>query len=380
MLDNLIAIDGRLLAYRQGGIARYVYSLATALVELWSRQRPGLPIPFRLFVNREVPHLPAPAVRVFTPPHHPYERILLGMELSFRSFRMLHSTDFVLPWLPPRMRRIVTIHDLAFVDCPQELAPAAYSYYLQTLTSVDEADRVVTPSWATAQRLIDIAPKIEERIRVIPLGVAEFWFLHNSNPEIVLKSLLGDCLPFLRGSRPLILAVGTVEPRKRYDLLLDAFMLLQKRLKEQPYLVVVGQEGWQSELTVQRLRQLEAKGMGRWLSQASDEVLRALYSVASVLVVTSRDEGFCLPVVEAMAAGLPVVAFAVGAIPEVAGKAALLLKDQTVEALVEGLRSLLQDTALQRELREKGPAQARHFSWEITAEKTLEVYRELMVR
>ncbi len=376
--QGIIAIDGRLLAYRCGGISRYIRCLATAIatrkVNTWFTSR----FTFSLVANRPILDSPLPLLRVWTPPHHPLEKWAFGWELARHPIALVHATDFVLPRLPQRIRGIVTIHDLAFLDAPDELAPDARRYYARTLPSLRYADRIIAVSQATAQRIAERVPDVAARVRVIHHGVEERWFHPHMDPIRQLTSVLGYKPKFLSASRPIVLTVGTVEPRKRYDLLLDAFLTLHRALEGAPFLVIVGQEGWNVAGTIARIRRLQAQGMLLWLAQAHDDLLHALYTVASVLVVASRDEGFCLPALEALAGGVPVVAFAVGALPEVAGDAALLVHDQNAEALAEACRVLLQDDGLRQEYARRGPAHARQFSWARTAEQTLAVYREVL--
>lgn len=373
-----IAIDGRLLAYRRGGISRYIRCLAAAIATSEANVCATSGFTFSLIANRLIVDSPLPLLRVWTPPHHPLEEWTLGWELARQPVALVHATDFVLPHLPKRIRGVVTIHDLAFLDAPGELAPDAHRYYARTLPGLRRADRIIAVSHATARRIAEFVPDVAPRIRVIHHGVEERWFHPHPDPIRQLSSVLGHETGFPFTSRPIVLAVGTVEPRKRYDLLLDAFLALHRWLEGAPFLVIVGQEGWNVATTIMRVRRLQAQGILQWLADAHDDLLHALYSVATVLVVASRDEGFCLPALEALAAGLPVVAFAVGALPEVAGDAALLVRDQTSEALAEACRTLLQNDSLRQDYARRGRARARQFSWTRAAEQSLTVYREAL--
>jgi glycosyltransferase involved in cell wall biosynthesis len=175
-----------------------------------------------------------------------------------------------------------------------------------------------------------------------------------------------------------VLAVGTVEPRKGYDILLDAFWLVRQWYSGEPLLVIVGQEGWKAGHVVQRIREEEARGLVRWIEGADDGLLQALYTVSSVLVVASRDEGFCFPALEALAAGVPVVAFAVGALPEILGQAGVLVAERTAEALAAGISVVLSDDTRRQQLVRAGRARAEEFSWERAARETIRVYREAL--
>ncbi|MDW7981760.1 MAG: glycosyltransferase family 1 protein [Thermomicrobium sp.] len=373
-----IAIDARLLLYRRGGISRYVRCLSDAIAQLLPTASTDHRRLFRLVVNRPLPDPPIPVLRVRTPPHYRWERWTLGWELTRASIRLFHATDFVLPRLPRFIRRIVTVHDLAFLDAPHELTPEAQRYYRQTLWSLRQADRIIAVSHVTADRIAIHAPEVVDRVRVIHHGVEPRWFAAHPDPARRLAPLLGAQWLHERSTHHILLAVGTVEPRKRYDLLLDAFLATVPVLPARPLLVIVGQEGWNAGNTISRIRELERRGSVRWFSDADDDLLHALYSVAAALVITSRDEGFCLPALEALAAGLPVVAFPVGALPEVLGEAALFVAEQTPRALSRGLETAVLDVSRRRDVIERGRRRARTYDWRTTAERTLAVYQEAL--
>jgi alpha-1,3-rhamnosyl/mannosyltransferase len=246
-------------------------------------------------------------------------------------------------------------------------------YYARTIQSVQKADRIIAVSRATAARLGEYCPGVADRTRIVHHGVDARWFQPFPDAEAHVTSTLGPI-----GDRPVVLAVGTIEPRKDYDLLLDAFRIVWEKHDREPLLIVVGQVGWRVEDTVRRLRTEQARGRLRWVERADDDLLHALYSVSSVLAVASRDEGFCLPVVEALAVGLPVVAFAVGALPEVVEDSGLLVDERTAEALAEGISAVLSDRMLRCRLVRAGKVRAAQFSWLDTARKTVQVYREAL--
>jgi glycosyltransferase involved in cell wall biosynthesis len=312
-------------------------------------------------------------VRCWTPPHHRWERWTLASELLCHRTALYHATDFVLPLLPRSIGRVVTVHDLAFLDAPEELDPPAFRYYARTVASVRAADRVIAVSATTAARLVALCPEVRDRVRVIYHGVDRRWFQPVLDAWQRVERALGT-----GARRPLVLAVGTVEPRKGYDILLDAFWLVRQWYSGEPLLVIVGQEGWKAGHVVQRIREEEARGLVRWIEGADDGLLQALYTVSSVLVVASRDEGFCFPALEALAAGVPVVAFAVGALPEILGQAGVLVAERTAEALAAGISVVLSDDTRRQQLVRAGRARAEEFSWERAARETIRVYREAL--
>ena len=365
----LVLIDGRLIAYRRGGIPRYAAALSRWLPQV----APELDC--RLIVNRHTQPSGLPHTRVRTPPHFRFERALLGVELAPRRPALIHSTDFIAPALRASAR-VATVHDLAFLEYPEILDAPSRRYYFQLGASVRAADRLITVSAYTAAQLARHFDLSSHQVCVIPNGVDLDRLAPPDDSAAVLREELGDDIArYIGAERPLILAVGTVEPRKGYDLLLDS--LAQHPLRDMSC-VIVGQAGWRAEDLDRRLVLAEASGRLRWLRNAGDRVLAALYASATLLALPSLDEGFGLPALEAMACGLPVVAAASGALPEVIGAAGVLVEERAPEAWAAALAALAHDATRRLELARRGRERAGSFTWRHTAERTAAVYREVL--
>ena len=367
-------LDARLLAYRRGGIARYV----AGLVEWLPRVAPDLG--FRRVVNRKTEPSAMDDVRVRTPPHFRFERALLGLEVSLQRPAVLHSPDFIAP-IVIGCQQVVTVHDLAFLRQPNLLADDARRYYGQIERSVAVADRVIAVSDYTARQLCELTHIDPAKIVTIPNGIHPL-VVECGRDEVAsyLKHELDDdhAMLVLTG-RPIILIVGTIEPRKRQQLILRALAGSQlARESGAPLVVLVGQRGWACEPIVAEIERAVAGGNAIWLQNANDRLLAALYKYATLLAMPSLDEGFGLPILEAMAAGLPVLAARRGALPEVAGDAALLVDSDDPETWREAIGSLIADDPLRKELQRAGRIRAAQFSWERTARETAALYREVM--
>lgn len=184
-----------------------------------------------------------------------------------------------------------------------------------------------------------------------------------------------DLAPPRDGSRspetPFLLAVGAVQVRKNT---LAAVQALEK-LPGPVRLVVAGGAGYGAEEVLDYVRANNLGERVQILGYVDERTLAALYDRATALVFPSLEEGFGLPVLEAMAHGLPVVAAQAGALPEIAGDAALLVDPRDVEALAEACRRVLEDAAFAADLRARGRARAAGFTWEKAAQETLRVYR-----
>jgi glycosyltransferase involved in cell wall biosynthesis len=267
---------------------------------------------------------------------------------------------------PPRRRSgappaAVFVYDLAFRLRPAEV-PWQQRLYLGSILrpALEQAAAVLVISERTRQDLLDCYPVrgLEQRVSVVPLGFSA---------------------PDTKGSLPpglepgFILAVGTIEPRKNYPRLLAAYRQLRSRAGAPP-LVIAGRPGWAYGNTLDRIR--TEPGV-RYLGHVDEATLGALYESAGVLAFPSLYEGFGLPLLEAMARGLPAVAGRVGAMPELAGDAALLVDPENVEAIAAALDRVLGDPELRAKLSAAGRERAAGFTWERSADLTRKVLREI---
>lgn len=351
-----VAFDMRLAGYRAGGIARYATDLATVL-----RDRSDLDLlPIRSVKDST---RDSAAVRVRTPPHHRLERVALPVELTLRCVRpdVYHAVDLIAPMLP-RVPVVATIYDLAFMRWPEDLAPDGLAYYQQLPKALRWTTEVIASSTWTAN---DIAERLSfdpAHITVIPLG---------------LTRGIADEPPLSRSARgDFVLAVGTVEPRKRYDVLLDMLGHLDPAIR----LVIVGSPGWRTDDLQQRLRQEEASGRVIWRTGLSDADVWQLYRTALAVVLPSRVEGFGLAALEGMACGTPVISSAGGALPEVTGDAAMDLPDADPDEWAAAVESLAGDAERWSSLSAAGVVRAAQFDWQSAAEATVGVYRRAVGR
>lgn len=248
---------------------------------------------------------------------------------------------------------VVTVHDLVPIRFPETTTRWSRLYGAITFRRVlGAAERIITDSQDTADDLNALARVPADKIRVVPLGVDELFF----RPP---PAKLGMAKPY-------ILFVGTPEPRKNLTRLVSAMALLRSRgLRER--LVIVGAGGWGAEMPASENVEV--------LGRVSDEDLHSLYAHASCLALPSLHEGFGLPALEAMAAGTPVVAGNSGALPEVTGRAAVLVDPLDPASIADGICEAI---ASRDSLVARGRVRAREFSWRKTATLTARVYRELV--
>jgi glycosyltransferase involved in cell wall biosynthesis len=276
---------------------------------------------------------------------------------------LVHATSAAVP--PTRRRPLVaTVHDLAFRHFPDAYPAAGRRYHERSARIVaDEAARVLVPSEATARDLAELYGVDRGRVTITPLGVEVPAEPDRAGAERLLRDL------GVRG--PFLLAVGTLEPRKNLPRLLAAFGEAGGELPDH-WLVVVGPVGWGP-----RLRPTWDSVRVKLAGPVGEAMLHALYQKADGLAYPSLYEGFGLPVLEAMANGVPVLTSDRSSLPEVAGEAALLVDPVDRAAIAAGLVRLAGDTTLRRRLVEAGRRRAAGFTWRATAAATWATYREV---
>jgi len=182
-------------------------------------------------------------------------------------------------------------------------------------------------------------------------------------------------------SKYYILSVGTIQPRKNYERLIEAFSLFLKQNKQRfgvVDLVIVGKKGWLYEEILKAPEQFGVSDRVKFLEFVPDEDLQVLYEKAAAFALPSLYEGFGLPVLEAMARGCPVVVSNVSSLPEIAGDAGIYIDPEDVTSIAKGLETALEETKEERKRRvEAGLHQAAKFTWEKAAQQTLAILEEV---
>lgn len=329
------------------GIGLVPYALSFRALRGWAGA--GLPAGTRL-----LPFPAGPAITAWARLDQP------SAERWLTPAGVVHGTNFVVP--PCRgAAAVVTVHDCSFARFPELCSPAVRRFAPALRRAVDRGAWVHTPSQFVAQEAAEILRT--ERVVTVPHGVPRIAL-----PAVPLGGLVGDS--------PFVLALGTLEPRKNVPRLVAAFgpvVATHPGLR----LLVAGADG-PARPAVEAARAALPTTVARRVHLAGyvDERTRAtLLARASVFAYPSLYEGFGFPVLEAMAAGTPVVAGAAGAVPEVAGDGALLVDPTDVDAIAEGLSRLLDDPELSDGLIRAGRLRAAGYSWRRAAEGLAELYR-----
>jgi len=272
-----------------------------------------------------------------------------------------HSpTPLLLP--AARAAQVVTVHDLFFLDHPQDTAAEIRRDYPSLVgTHARRADLVVTVS-AT------VAAQVVERLGVDPSRVVT---CHNGAPDWTARAHVPADGP--------VICIGTLEPRKNIGGLLDAWAYLVDGGCRTP-LLLAGSAPASAAPLLDRLARPPLAGVVRHVGYVEEADRRAFYDRARLLVLPSFDEGFGIPAVEAMAAGVPVVVSRRGALPEVCGDAAVYVDPDDPRAMATTIAEVLSDTARLEDQRQRGVARARQFSWIASATRLWTAYADAVDR
>src|SRR5438445_8536359 len=346
-----VALDTRALGEGEAtGVGRYIQALIGAF-----RESHGVDL--ALYPNR--------GPRVVGP------QLVMPLRMRGDGVQLVHGPANSLPLLGFGLPGVVTIHDLAIYDHP-EWFPAGQWFATRVVVpqSVNRARMIICPSEVTKRmtvRLFDIEP---DRCRVIPHGV-ETEFALPASPSVKDEVRARYALP-----DRYLLQLGTIQPRKNYVTSLRA--LARIPAPQRMPLIVAGAFGWKYDAVVDAVRELDLRHWVRFVGYAGMPDLPALYQMAHAVLFPSLDEGFGLPLLEAFAAGTPVVASNAGAIPEVAGDAALLSAPEDAQALADNLLRVLTDRPLRERQVAAGRARAALYTWSASAAAHREVYESVV--
>ncbi|HXF04837.1 MAG TPA: glycosyltransferase family 1 protein [Blastocatellia bacterium] len=299
------------------------------------------------------------------------ETLLTGtsLESHLRGLDLFHSSD-VLQWDARPGRNIITMFDITTVLFPQFHTPANIRIHQRKIAFArDIADTIIAISHSTKNDLVNHCGIPAEKIRVIYPGCDHALF--HVYPEAETERVLATYQ-----LRPgYILHVGTLEPRKNIVRLIEAFEIAH-RLGTDALLVLVGPPGWLHRPIFHRLERSPLRDKIVIVGAVPEDVLPSFYNGARVFVYPSLYEGFGLPVVEAMACGVPVITSATSSLPEAVGTAGILVPPDQPEEIGRAIHQLYHDDVEWERRRASGIIQSHRFSWEKMAEEVLALYEE----
>jgi len=359
-----IVIDARPAEKEAFGIARYVFDLIKALIAYDKENRYFLLVNSDklLFLVKENKNFSL--YKISSKWKGLKEQVEIPSALLRIKPDVFHATSFVIPYFLP-CKTVISILDLIHQRFPENYSlfhRLYFNYFISNI--VRRAKKIITISEFSKQDILRKYKLIGNKVKVT--------YLANSSDFYFIKDKKG--LQLHNGLRePFILSIGSEKPHKNIINTIKAFKLLKEKYSIKHKLVVVGKlneevksaiisYGFQSDIILKR--------------NISSNELNILYNLSDVFVFPTKYEGFGLPILEAMAAGTPVVTSNISSVPEVAGNAGLLVDPENVEEIAEGIYRIIQDPLLREIMIRKGFDRVKNFSWQKCAAQTLEVYKE----
>jgi glycosyltransferase involved in cell wall biosynthesis len=300
------------------------------------------------------------------------EQVSVPLALARAKIDLFHAPHYVVSPLT-RCPFIVTIHDCIHLRFPQYLPNrAAYLYARLVMTqSARRAKRVLTVSRASKEDILRYLRVPAEKVEVVYNALDER--LAAPPTDVDLQRVRERYLL----TSPFILYTGNVKPHKNIDRLIEAYSILRRRGVEDVKLVIIGEEISKYANLRRLVHRFQLHQHVRFFGFVNDHTLAAMYRLASMFVFPSLYEGFGLPPLEAMAAGVPVITSNTSSLPEVVGDAALLIDPMDAGAIADAMARLLGDRSLRDDLIARGHARVHAFSWDRSVARVRQIYAEI---
>lgn len=364
-----IGFDGTPLLGAKTGVGWYTHELIDAVAKLAPYDEMVVfPISWRTarHLNLDPPHRPNVGVERKLAPARPlwamWDRVQFPPVEWLVDCDVFHATNFIAP-PSRRVPIVVTVHDIGFVHRPESVTPGVRRMARLLPDILRRAAAIVTVSQFTSDEVATWLPEVADRITVI----------HNGSHKRP-AALVGPA--DAEGRPPYALMLGTLEPRKNLPLALDALRILRRRGVDLRLVLAGGKSALLDVPALLRQRGLGDPEVTR-TGYIDDARVSALLAGARVLVFPSLYEGFGMPLLEGMEAGVPVVGVRAGATPETVGDAGLLVDPGDAEGFSDAMERAAFDEELRKDLIAAGHVQAANFTWPRAAAATLEVYRRV---
>ena len=286
-------------------------------------------------------------------------RRLLAEPLGPRSADMFHGLNQRLPRLPLR-RAAATFHDLFVMTGEYSTPEFRARFTAQARDAAERAGVLIAVSEFTKTQVVSLLGVEASRVAVVRHGIRPLAYPRRAGQP----------------REKVVLNVGAIQIRKNVARLVEAFEALENEWR----LVLAGSFGYGADRIRARIESSPARDRISVLGYVEPDELAAWYARAAIFAFPSLDEGFGMPVLEAMAGGAPVLTSNRSALPEVAGDAAILVDPENTEALIGALRNMAADEGLRQDMAARGLARSRLFTWERAARETWDVYQELLRR
>ena len=281
---------------------------------------------------------------------------------------IFHSPHFILP-KGIKTKSVITVHDMVYKLFNHTLPYSKSLYYnLLMPDSLKKVSAIITISNTTKNIITSEYPQLKDKIFVTYLS-SGFENLDNTDPAEYDRIIKNHNI-----NGPYILFVSTIEPRKNLEGLLTALNFIDRKDIK---LVVVGNLGWKYKNVFKTLKKYNLSERVIFTKSVSSEEIKALYSKSEAFIYPSFYEGFGIPILEAMRAGTPVITSGLGATKEVAGDAAFFINPYNPDSITNAINTLLSNDRIRTNLTKKGFERIKQFSWEKTAQETLNIYSQV---
>ncbi len=362
----IIGVDGN-----EANVARRVGVSVYALNLLrYFKRRSGKALQFKIYLrNNPLPDLPE-ATRYFRYEVVPGKFLWSQVFLPLQLYRDKEINVFFSPaHYSPRFVSVptaVTIHDLSYLYYPDDfLKWDLYKLTNWTKYSVAHAQKIIAVSKTTKKDILKSYEVTADKIEVVYNGYEKKATTHSRFADEKIDSAV---------DKPFILYVGTLQPRKNINTLVEAFAKF-KQLYPQFVLIIAGKKGWMFDQIFEKVSDLGLNNDVFFTDYVTDNQLLLLYREAFCFVMPSFYEGFGIPIIEAMSFDCPVISSFASSLPEIGGDACLYFDPNNAYDLVEKMKLLKEDKKLCEELVKKGRERIKEFSWETCGQKTLEIIK-----
>ncbi len=365
-----ISLDLQPCFGNRSGVGEYTFELTKRLICEKDMAYKGA---YFNFLNRHdhrdtLKDIPFPVSKNVLMPYGIYRRIWKVLPLSYHALSGSHSDiyHFFNYIVPPRIKGKVinTVYDMAFLKHPETLDPKNLKRIKKDISySINRSEKIITISENSKKEIMDFCHLPENKIKIIypapslPEKSADFAIL--SGKHYIKK--------------PYLLYVGTLEPRKNIERLIDAYFLFSKET-DGYQLVIAGNKGWMYDAIFEKVKNLSMENNVIFTGYITEEEKKSLYENASLFLYPSLYEGFGMPIAEAMSLGVPVICSNTSAMPEVGGEAAVLVNPFDIKAMEDAMLSVISDTEKRKQMSEKGVMQSRNFNWDTSAKELVKLY------
>ena len=308
----------------------------------------------------------------FRPARILWEQFILPIQCRRHKIDLLHSPGYVSPIVLP-CPSVVSIHDMNYFFFPDDWSRLALlALKILVPLSARSSSQVIAVSQSSKKHIVKILKISEDKVNVTHNGVEKIFHPHHTRPDILkIKNRMG-----IKGS--FILSVAFSHPHKNLGRLLQAYYILRKDRGVTHQLLLTGSPGRDHLELVRKVRKLGIDQEVIFTGYLPGHQLPLVYQAADLFVFPSLYEGFGLPILESMACGTPVVSSNAASLPEVVGKAGILVDPYDIDEMAEAMYRVLSDKSVAEDLTKRGLEQSKKFSWTETARKTLAIYEKVM--